>query len=258
MNGSGPCASCRKACCTSYTVSINGYDAWVIGKGLHLSLESFLVYFPVAEQNDRGFLLEPGGKRHEIALDKVGQYRKGNPCVFWLELSNGSGRCGIYPYRPMVCQTYPAYQQQEIVVLRDDVLCPDGAWNLVGMDLPVFRQRLSRFRMEQDIYAYIVSGWNDAVERTGRTFTIREYYTALMNVYGSISQWKEGLSRDVLNNLLRKWGESPSTSPNPLFADMASAGDDEQWRLSITALRQQIKHAALLFVESRECVAVAV
>lgn len=258
MSGSGPCASCRKACCANYTVSINGYDAWVIGKGLHLPLESFAIYFPVAEQNDSGFILEPGGSRYEIALDKMGQYRKGNFCVFWVELSNGGGRCGIYPYRPMVCQTYPAYQQQEMVVLRDDVLCPEGVWNLVGMDLPVFRQRLSRFRMDQGIYTCIVSQWNDAVERAGRTFTIREYYTAIMNVYESINRWAEGISREALDDLSRKWGEMPEASPNPLFADTASADDDEQWHSSIAALREQIRRSAPVFAEQRKLAAAAV
>jgi len=252
MSGSGPCASCRKRCCTNYTVSVNGYDAWVIGKGLHLPLESFLIYFPVTEQNDRGFLLAPDGQRYEIALDKVGQYRKGNPCVFWVELMNGGGRCGIYPYRPMVCQTYPTYQQQEMVVLRDDVLCPEGAWNLVGMDLPVFRQRLSRFRMEQDIYAYFVAGWNGALERNRRPLTIRDYYTALMNVYEKVNRWTEAVSDNGGNDFARAWGEMHPSTPNPLFADIAAPEGDRQWRSHVAALRESIHGSAPWFVESRE------
>ena len=254
MSGSGPCSSCRKRCCTNYTVSITGHDAWVIGKGLHLPLESFLIYFPVTEKNDRGFLLESGGQRHEIALDKVGQYQKGNPCVFWVELASGGGRCGIYSSRPMVCQTYPAYQQQEMVVLRDDVLCPEGAWNLVGMDLPVFRQRLSRFRMEQDIYAYIVAGWNRAVERGGRAFSIREYYTALMNVYEHLHRWMESITPDARGSLAREWGEMHPSAPNPLFADVASPEADGQWHALVAALRESIRRSAPWFAESRELV----
>ena len=257
MSASGPCASCRKACCANYTVSINGYDAWVIAKGLHLPLESFLVHFPVAEQNDRGFLLEPGGRRYEIALDKVGQYRKGNPCVFWVDFSNGSGRCGIYPYRPHVCQTYPAYQHEGTVVLRNDVLCPEGAWNLAGMDLPVFRQRLYRFRMEQDIYTYVVSGWNDAVARAGRTFPIRDYFTALMNIYEGINRWTEAVPREALTELSRMWGAMSPASPNPLFADIGEP-DDHQWRFSIAGLREQISRSAPCFAESRELAAAVV
>ena len=257
MSASGPCASCRKACCANYTVSITGYDAWVIAKGLHLPLDSFLVYFPVTEKNERGFVLEPNGPRYEIALDKVGQYRKGNPCVFWVDLENGGGRCGIYPYRPMVCQTYPAYQDQDTVALRNDVLCPEGAWNLTGMDLPIFRQRLYRFRMEQDVYAYLISGWNDSVERAGRTFTVLEYYTALMNVYEGVNQWTTRVPADAMNDIVRRWGAMPAAQPNPLFADIAPNGDGV-WRSAIGDLRERIRQAAPWFVESSELVAAAV
>ncbi len=255
MNGSSPCGACRKRCCTQYTVSINGYDAWVIGRGLHLPLESFLVYFPVTEQNERGFLLEPEGSRYEIALDKVGQYQKENPCVFWVELENGGGRCGIYAYRPMVCQTYPAYQRQDMVVLRDDVLCPEGAWNLVGMDLPVFRRRLSRFRMEQDIYAYVVAGWNTAVGREGRTFDIREYYAALMSIYESLNRWVECALADVHDHVARNWGEMDPTAPNPLFADIVSQDEDEQWHAAVTGIRECIGRATPWSTGSREVIA---
>lgn len=247
---SGPCSSCRKRCCTSYTVSITGYDAWVIGKGLHLPLESFLIHFPVSEQNDRGFLLEPRGRRHEIALDKVGQYQKGNPCVFWVELASGGGRCGIYSHRPMVCQTYPAYQLQEMVVLRDDVLCPEGAWNLVGMDLPVFRKRLSLFRMEQDVYAWFVANWNRAVEQRGRAFTISEYYTALMNVYEQLHEWMESVDTEALERLAAAWGEQQPGAPNPLFADAATPESAAPWRDLIAEMRRHLRRAAPGFAES--------
>jgi Fe-S-cluster containining protein len=254
MSGSGPCAACRKACCANYTVSINGCDAWIIAKGLHLPLESFLVYFPVNEDCDRGFLLEPAGTRYEIALDKVGHYQKGNPCVFWVDMANGGGRCGIYPYRPMVCQTYPAYHDRGTVVLRNDVLCPEGAWNLAGMDLPVYRQRLYRFRMEQDVYACVVSRWNDAVDRAGRTFTIREYYAALMNIYESINRWTEKVPAATFDDLCRKWGALPAASPNPLVADIAVPADDT-WRSCIADLREQIGRSAPSFAEPMELAA---
>jgi Fe-S-cluster containining protein len=258
MSAPGPCASCRKACCANYTVSVTGYDAWVIAKGLHLPPDSFLVYFPAAEKNERGFLLEPKGTRYEIALDKVGPYRKGNPCVFWVDLGNGGGgRCGIYPYRPMVCQTYPAYQDQDTVALRNDVLCPEGAWSLTGMDLPVFRQRLYRFRMEQDVYTYLTWAWNDSVERAGRTFSVVDFYTALMNVYEGVNRWTTRVPPDAMNEIVKRWGAMPPAAPNPLFADLAATGD-HVWRSAISDLREQIRQSAPWFVEARELVAAAV
>ena len=164
MNAFSPCAACGRPCCANYTVSIVGVDAWIIGKYLFLPLESFLIAFPAGEHSEAAVILEPGGQEYEIALDKAGHYQKGNPCVFWIALQEGYGRCGIYPYRPLVCQTYPAYQQGEIVAVRDDVFCPARSWNLMGMDVTLFRHRLYRFRMERDLYAYAVQVWNRTVE----------------------------------------------------------------------------------------------
>lgn len=254
MSGSGPCSSCRKRCCTSYTVSITGYDAWWIGKGLFMPLESFLVYFPVSEQNERGFLLDPNGPRHEIALDKVGSYQKGNPCVFWVELVHGGGRCGIYPYRPLVCQTYPAYQSEETVVLREDVLCPEGAWNLVGMDLPVFRERLSRFRMQQDIHAYVVAGWNRSVDREEASRSITEFFSVLMNIYEPLHRWLQTLPQGLEKMLAREWGALPAAAPNPLFADVMSAGEDESWHSALSGIRSCIHRSAPWCSEGGEIV----
>ncbi len=187
----------------------------------------------------------------------MGQYQKGNPCVFWVELASGGGRCGIYSHRPMVCQTYPAYQLQEMVVLRDDVLCPEGAWNLVGMDLPIFRQRLSRFRMEQDIYAWFVAGWNRAVEQRSRVFTISEYYTALMNVYEHLNQWMESTDPEALEQLAAAWGEQQPGAPNPLFADAVTPEDAAPWQGLIAEMRERLRRAAPGFSEAAEPVSEA-
>ena len=244
----GPCASCRKRCCSEYTVSITGYDAWFLAKELHLPLESFLVHFPVGEGHARGFVLEPGGPSFEIALDKQGEYRKGNPCVFWLELPNGGGRCGVYAQRPRVCQTYPTYQLQDTVVLRDDVLCPSGAWNLTGMALPVFRRRLSHFRMERDIYAYFVDRWNRHVERGGRARGLGEYFVALLNVYDELARSAAESASDLGAEMVRRWAELPASAPNPLVADVV--GDDPRWRSFVNKIRDSLQRATAWGVEA--------
>ena len=143
------------------------------------------------------------------------------------------------------------------MALRNDVLCPEGAWSLTGMDLPVFRQRLYRFRMEQDVYTYLISGWNDSVERAGRAFAVAEYYSALMNVYEGVNRWTTRVPADAMNEIVKRWGAMPPASPNPLFADIAGTGD-HVWRSAIGDLREQIHQAAPWFVEARELVAAAV
>jgi hypothetical protein len=221
-------------------VSITGYDAWVIARGLHLPLESFLIAFPVTGPNDRGFLLEPQGERYEIALDKVGRFQKGNPCIFWIDLGNDRGRCGIYAFRPHVCQTYPAYQQQDTIILRSDVLCPTGSWNLTGIDLPLFRQRLFRFRVEQDIYSCIVAAWNRTSERLGVARGLSEYYAFLTNTYDALERFRAGITPDVLDAIVERWGAMDSSWPNPLIADLAMTPGDADWHHVLAGLRDAI------------------
>jgi Fe-S-cluster containining protein len=217
---SSPCSACTKRCCANYTVSVNGYDAWLIGTRLRLPLESFLVYFVVGEEAERGFRLDAGGPRHEIALDKVGGFARGNPCVFWIDLMNGRGRCGIYAVRPHVCQTYPAYQQADVVMLRDDVLCPEGSWSLGGLDLPLFRRRTYAFRVEQDVYAAVVAAWNDQVERDARGRRIEDFYAHLMNAYDRLERLRSSFSPPVAARLLEAWGGREPTAPSPLVVDL--------------------------------------
>lgn len=226
---SSPCSACTKRCCSNYTVSITGRDAWVIGTSLRLPLESFLVYFPVGDHVERGFRLEPGGPRFEIALDKVGGFQRGNPCIFWVDLMNGRGRCGIYSVRPHVCQTYPAYQHGDLVMLRDDVLCPEGSWSLAGMDLPLFRNRLHEFRIEQDIYAAVVTAWNEYIDRDERAQRIDLFYAHVMNAYDRIDRVRSILTPQASARLLEAWGSRDASAPSPLvvdlgFPDIAEAG----------------------------------
>lgn len=239
MTGSSPCAACTRRCCSQYTVSVTGYDAWLISVGLRMPCELFLVYYPVAEDNQRGFRLEKGGERYDIALDKAGQFQKGNPCVFWVDLANERGRCGIYALRPLVCQTYPAYIQDDVVMLRDDVLCPQGSWQLAGMGLTEFRDRLLRFRMELDIYAYVVDRWNEQVERIARGHSVDEYYAYLMNVYGALEALRAELETAQWMEIVQAWNRQDPSWPNPLAADLrANAGD--AWAEVLTEIRTRV------------------
>lgn len=238
---SSPCAACTRRCCADYTVSVTGYDAWLIGTRLRLPLASFLVAFPVGDDNERGFRLEAGGPRYEIALDKVGGFRRGSPCVFWVDLENGRGRCGIYAVRPFVCQTYPAYQDGDVVVLRDDVLCPSGSWSLGGIDLPVFRRRLFAFRMEQDIHAYVVARWNRGLAPSGAARTVEDFYAYLMNVYARLERVREAweVGDGSARRFAEAWGRRDAASPNPLFADVASR-QVEGWGPFLAGLRHAV------------------
>jgi Fe-S-cluster containining protein len=240
MSTFSPCAACGKPCCANYTVSIVGVDAWIIGKYLFLPLESFLITFPTAEHNESGFVLVPGGQRYEIALDKLGRYQKGNPCIFWISLQEGYGRCGIYPYRPLVCQTYPAYQQEEVVALRDDVYCPARSWNLMGMDMTLFRRRLYRFRMERDLYAYAVQTWNRAVEQSAAPRSLSQYYAFLMNLYERLERVRQSIPAERLQQMMTHWGKRSPGAPNPLMADLTPRTASAEWQRLLANLRDTV------------------
>jgi Fe-S-cluster containining protein len=218
-----------------------GYDAWVIAKHMLLPLESFLITFPAKEQNEYGFLLAPGGTRYEIALDKIGKYQKGNPCIFWMPLSTDHGRCGIYPCRPLVCQTYPAYQQQEIVALRDDVYCPARSWNLAGMDVASFRRRLYRFRMERDIYAYTVQAWNRSVEASPFQRNLSQFYTFLMNLYEHLDEARRLIPAGTFQKIVQQWGELSLSMPNPLAADLTPPNGNQDWHEFMANVRATVE-----------------
>jgi len=111
--------------------------------------------------------------------------------------------------------------------------------------------------MEQDVYAYLVSGWNDSVERAGQACAVTEFYAMLMNVYEGIHRWTVGMPEGAMNEIVRRWGAMPASLPNPLFADIAAPADDV-WRSAIAELRQRIRESASWFVESTELVAAAV
>lgn len=240
---SSPCSACTKRCCANYTVSVNGYDAWLIATRLRMPLASFLICFQVGEGGDdpddgRGFRLRPGGPQYDIALDKVGGFQRGNPCVFWIELADGRGRCGIYAVRPYVCQTYPAYQQSDLVMLRGDVMCPEGAWSLAGIDLPLFRRRLFEFRIQQDIFAALVAAWNQHVEREQRAFSTEEFYLHLMDSYDRLEEIRAQLSAEEARDLTVSWGGREAAAPSPLLVNLDLAGLPR-----MTALLERIRAA---------------
>ena len=139
---SSPCATCTRQCCHHYTVTVTGYDAWVIARGLGMAPEQFLVIVEQREPNERGFLLDQSGSSFDIALDKAPATQPEKPCLFWFGLPSGVGRCGIYALRPYVCQTYPAFLVKGAVTRREDVLCPTPAWRDGVLQEPRWRDRL--------------------------------------------------------------------------------------------------------------------
>lgn len=205
-----PCATCGK-CCRSYVVPVCGHDVWRISRAQRLSPEQFLLPCPQERPEADGLRLESGGRTYGLALDKQGRLAKTQPCVFLVELPGGGGKCGIYPDRPVVCQTYPMSLWQGVVFERTKSQCPPGSWSKEAVKDPVWRERLQRLHMRYDVYYEVVARWNARVELagTGATLTFFEYYGYLMNVYDRLAALDSALGSETLAAVEASWPGIP-------------------------------------------------
>lgn len=231
-----PCANCTLGCCRMYRVTVTGYDAWVIASGLNMAPEQFLVSVPQGAPNGYGFLLDGSGSKYEIALDKQRVESEAAPCVFWLELPGGIGRCGIYSLRPFVCQTYPAYFPAGNVVRREDVLCPDDAWRDGVLARPLWRDRLLRMQVEFDIYGLAVARWNYHVQHTAQhtPVSVLSYYTYLMNYYTRLDLIRNAVGAGEWKAMSEVWGLLCAKGASPLIEDLEQI---EPWAQVVEAVR---------------------
>lgn len=213
-----PCGVCTR-CCVEYTVSITGYDVWLIASRLGLAPQQFAICYPVRAEHADGFRLDQTDVFYDIALDKVRVDRPHQPCIFLMELPGGGGRCGIYEHRPQVCQTYPSYLDGDVVALRGDVMCQTGAWNLSQMGLPIWQQRLAHFTVQRDIYSYIVNCWNQRVTHSlvGTRFDVAAYFDFLMNIYQELASCADGYTQVEWRKICDCWQETREMHGNLLF-----------------------------------------
>jgi Fe-S-cluster containining protein len=212
-----PCATCNRGCCQRYTVGVSGYDVQVIAQGLDLAPDQFLQ--AVAEPGTCGFRLARDGPAYQLALAKRPTGAEHAPCIFLIELPDGSGRCGIYPLRPLICQSYPAYTRQGHVGRRDDVLCPDQAWRDGALDHPAWYERLAQYAAEFDIYELAVTRWNYHVQhgppapaRDLQAYLsyLAQLYVQLEPVRAQVSDWP---------TLCAAWDACLDRGGRPLRAD---------------------------------------
>lgn len=184
----GACSTCSARCCYEYSVTVTGYDVYTMATGLGMAPHEFLVHVPARPGTAAAFRLDQSGQRFDIALDKAPGEGPHRPCIFLMELPGGGGRCGIHAHRPQVCRTYPARLNGDVVALRDEVLCPTGAWKLVHMEIAPWKRAMREFVVHRDVYGAVVGCWDRRVERAepGRRFSILEYFDFLVGVYRSI------------------------------------------------------------------------
>jgi Fe-S-cluster containining protein len=203
-----PCASCG-ACCRGYLVPLCGRDVWRISRRLHLAPEQFVVAWREDDDGPDRFRLEADGPRYTLVLDRRGWSAERSTCLFLLTLPGGRDRCGIYAHRPAACGAYPMVMRRDVVALRDDPLCPPGAWAADEAVRPAWRDALQQARMDFDVYHAVVERWN-ARQRVDRaTRHPSEYYDYLLGVYEALGALEAELGADGLAGLRDGWRAPP-------------------------------------------------
>ena len=183
-----PCATCHEGCCREYLVTVTGLDVYRIARGLGLAPAQFTVAVPIVNPSVAGFRLGPTDARFQLALDKRRDPPREGWCVFWLPFGDGAGRCGIYPHRPQVCQTYPATMIDGEVARRDDVLCPAGSWGpgsaLMG---EAWRRRAERQFAEFELDGIVNRRWNElAAIPEAEAVALDAYAAWMLGVYAEL------------------------------------------------------------------------
>jgi len=248
--GGSACAICDGRCCYEYTVTVTGHDVWRLARGMHMPPHEFLTLVLARDENPLAFRLEFGGPRLDIALDEVADERAPgapdvpegkSPCIFLVQLPGGVGRCGAHPHRPQVCQTYPAYLDGDVVRIRDDVMCPTGAWKLVHMRIARWRDAMQDFVVQRDVYGAVVRAWNARVEAAGPehgAFSPLEYFDFLIAAYRELAAASHDFAGRDWRAAVAAWAELRQEAGDPL--DPASREDlDVPGPVAVWAARVQ-------------------
>ena len=183
------CLSCEGRCCAAYIVPLTGDDVWRIVQEQRLAPGLFVQREPEDYPTSTGFLLRPGGATFAISLRRQYDRRNERPCIFLMQLREGRQRCGIYPDRPLACQTYPMRLQPAGVAPRDDLLCPPGSWAGVSERPGEWRERLIRQDAAWDLYATVVQAWNAAVRLrpADSGYVLDDYLAYLIAAYDDLN-----------------------------------------------------------------------
>jgi Fe-S-cluster containining protein len=187
-------------------VPLCGRDVWLISRRLHLDPERFVVAWQEEEPSVDGFRIESDGPPYSLVLDKRGWSRDGSPCVFLLRLPGGHDRCGIYPHRPVSCRAYPMVLLRDAVALRDDPLCPPGAWPTDEPVRPAWREALQDAHMQFDVYRAVVDRWNARVRAAAPArFELADFYGFLLAAYDALAALDGEIGEAGLTRLRDGW-----------------------------------------------------
>jgi Fe-S-cluster containining protein len=181
-----PCDTCG-VCCRSYLVPLCGHDVWALSRHLHMPPSGFAIAWQEEEPSVDGFRLERDGPLFSLVLDKRSWSRERSPCIFLMRLPDGRDRCGVYDDRPASCRAYPMLLVQESIRLRDDPLCPPGAWPVDEPTKPAWREAVEQAHHKFDVYQVVLSVWNQRVRAGEASYALDDYYAYLLEAYDVVA-----------------------------------------------------------------------
>jgi Fe-S-cluster containining protein len=158
---SSPCERCDARCCRSYSVHLTLDDAGRIARGLDVPMRRFAAHLPQPVRTATGFVLERGGRTHDLVLGYRPASEPERGCLF-LE----GGRCSVYALRPRACRRFPAAVQGGGVVAREGIVCGTERW-AGAMARRSWRAELERERREVALHEVVVGAWNERIAAEG-------------------------------------------------------------------------------------------
>lgn len=182
-----PCDGCDARCCRgAYSIHLTLDDVARISSGLDLAPARFAASQPQVTPSATGFLLERGGRTHDLALGFRLPPDPEPGCMFLQD-----GRCSAYGVRPRACRRFPAAAEGGRVVAREGIVCGTARW-AAAMGQRSWRAELEREQREVALHAVVVADWNARVERGGeRPLPLERFLEHLEDAWSVVARLRE-------------------------------------------------------------------
>lgn len=203
------CSTCHSGCCRRYPVDLTGFDIINIVRNMLLNVSVFLELVPVTSEkaddlqekmkNFTMFKFKGSERYYRLCLKRVKSHLMPDTikCVFLQEwecegsTNNVAGRCGIYKFRPYICQAYPMTLDKKglFAYIYDPALkdkdfpvdnpayqvCPEKlTMENFGKYVSDYKrnQTLAIFNFEREFFRELAVHWNTEVQGTFEDFML--------------------------------------------------------------------------------------
>lgn len=191
-----------------------GHDVYRLVRNRNLDPRRFVFICEQETPDPVGFLLAADGPTYGLALDKKNALELSQPCVFLLEHSDGTSRCGVYEDRPVACTAYPMARAVHGIALLPAALCPPDSWSAdepANEHWSIALRRVARYR---DTYIEVVRRWNAWIASTPRHTPPPEHFIAyVLQTYERLAALDADIGESQLAAIEKTWGTLDSDAP---------------------------------------------